>query len=169
MKLFSIAVALLLVTGCTSWNWPQLREVPGGVPAMPGEQARIYFYGDTTAWKGLHGHRLWKPSVTVDGEPIPTPNGEEVVFFADRPPGTYVIGVDNDVTERDPAAPESYAGQQVEIDARAGQAYYVKLIRHGETTYFDLTLEPRQHYLELRPVNQVLGRVEIRRFRYPTE
>lgn len=153
-----------LLSACESI--PPYRDSAESVTAVSEDMSRVYFYGDTTAWKGLRGRRLWRPTLMLNGEAIATTHGREVVFFVDRTPGTFEITVNNDIGDDDAPAPEAYPGQSVSFEARPGHNYYVKLIRHGPDSLTNLSIEPQQHYLQLKKVHQVLGEVEVGRFGY---
>ena len=155
--LFTIALG-----ACTSA--PKYRSVQSSVQAIPEGQARIFFYGDTLAWKGFPLGQQWRPTLKLNGEAIPTVNGREVVFFVDQAPGGYEISVDNDITVMDRKPPEDYDGQVISLQAKAGRNYYVRMVRHGPDQA--IALEPKVHYLELKEVHHVRGEVEIGRFRY---
>jgi hypothetical protein len=144
---------------------PRYRDVAHTVPALAPGEGRIYFYGDTLAWKGFRSDLQWHPTLLIDGQPIPTPSEREVVFYVDRAPGTYEISVDNDTRKRDRPPPETYPGQRLTVTVEPDRHHYVKLIRHGDDNV--LNLLPQQHYLELKQVHRVLGEVEILRFGYP--
>jgi hypothetical protein len=157
----TITLALALAA-CASG--PPYRDVAAHVPPPTEGKGRIFLYGDTVAWKGFRLDHLWHPAVLIDGKPVLTPSGREIVFFVDAEPGTHRISVDNDVRTHDEAPPEAYPGKEITLDVRADQRYYVKLIRHGEDNVFQLG--PQQHYLELKPVHEILGEIEIGRFAY---
>ena len=143
---------------------PRYRDVAQSVAAQPEGTGRIFIYGDSVSWKGARLGRVWRPTIQVDGEPIPTPNAREVVFFIDRAPGTYELSADNDVRGIDEAPPESYRGQTLSLEVESGRLYYVKMIRHGPDNIF--ALGPQQHYLELEAIHHVRGEVEIGRYGY---
>lgn len=156
------AALTFALAACTSG--PPYREVASSVPPLAEGKARIFLYGDTLAWKGVRLDHQWHPAILIDGHPIPTPSGREIVFFVDREPGTHRISVDNDVHEQDEAPPETYPGKEVTLDVEAGRPYYVKMIRHGEDTIF--AIGPQQHYLQLKTVFKFLGEIEVGRFVY---
>jgi hypothetical protein len=167
MRYARVALALSLamfVAACTPP--PRLRDVASDLPQASSNQARIFFYGDSVAWKGLRIEPIWRPSITVNGDAIATANGREIVFFVDRSPGTYAIAVDNKAGADDTAPPADYQGSTLSLDVEAGRRYYVKMIRHGPDDIINLSIEPQQHYLQLKSVHQVLGEVEVGRFGY---
>ena len=152
----------LALGACTSA--PKYRGVQSSVQAIPDGQARIFFYGDTLAWKGFPLGQQWRPTLKLNGEAIPTVNGREVVFFVDQAPGEVEISVDNDIALTDQKPPENYEGQAISLQAKAGRNYYVRMVRHGPDR--PVALEPQMHYLELKEVHHVRGEVEIGRSRY---
>ena len=161
----TVLVGLLLtftLTACTTA--PRYRDAQNTVQATPEGQARIFFYGDSLAWKGFPAGKQWRPTIQLNGEAVPTVNGREVVFYLDRAPGTYKISVDNDseITDRKP--PDHYPGKSISLKAKEGRAYYVRMIRHGPDNL--LALEPQLHYMELKEVHHVRGEVEIGRFHF---
>lgn len=145
-------------------NSPRYRDVVQTVSTQPDGSGRIFFYGDSAAWKGHRLSRGWRPTIRVDGEAVATPNQREVVFFVDRPPGTYELSVDNDVRPTDLAPPDSYEGQMLSLEVSEGRQYYVKMIRHGADSIFEFG--PQQHFLELKKIHPVRGEVEIGRHGY---
>jgi len=155
-----------LVNGCAELDpYPVTYGERAAKLAPPeGNMARVFFYGDTTAWNGGRLDRLWHPRILIDGTPIATPNGRGIVFFVDREPGELRISVDNDVRHPGERPPEGYEGQELVLSLEASRRYYVRLVRHGADSFFAMAPEP--HYLELKPIHEVRGAVEIARFRY---
>jgi uncharacterized protein DUF2846 len=108
-----LALALLLgLAACSGPSGVPFPEVAAGVPPVPADRGRIYFYRDYEPYESLS-----RPPLYLNGQEVGVsiPGG---VFYRDVPPGTYEIKV---------LSLGLYPNQFKTVVVRPGDSYYAKI------------------------------------------
>ena len=71
-------------------NADAYHKVVEELPTLESDMGRIFFFGSNSAFQES------KPTLSVNGEELDGPYGEDIFFFVDRPVGEYVIAVDGE-------------------------------------------------------------------------
>ncbi len=71
-------------------NADDYHNVVDELPTLESDMGRIFFFGSNNAFQES------KPTLSVNGDELDGPYGEDIFFFVDRPVGEYVIAVDGE-------------------------------------------------------------------------
>ncbi len=85
---FCVACSELAVT--LTGNPDAYHKVVGELPTLDSDMGRVFFFGTNSAFMES------KPTLSINGEELDGPYGEDIFFFVDRPVGEYVIAVDGE-------------------------------------------------------------------------
>jgi hypothetical protein len=110
IKLFTIAVAIAVLTGCASvpMEAPEADAKLKTFAAPPADQAGLYIYRDNFAGKAL------KKSVTLDGKFIGE-TANRVYFYKLVPAGLHKIGTESE-----------FSDNVLNLVAVGGKNYYIR-------------------------------------------
>lgn len=65
-------------------------KVVDKLPTLESGMGRIFFFGSNSVFLEF------RPTLSVNGEKLDGPYGDDIFFFLDRAPGEYMIAVDGD-------------------------------------------------------------------------
>ncbi len=86
----AICVACADLPGSLAERPDAYHNVVDDLPTLESDMGRIFFFGSNSASQES------KPTLSVNGEELDGPYGEDIFFFVDRPVGEYVIAVDGE-------------------------------------------------------------------------
>ena len=93
MKSFARTLAFGVICGALAVplaaNAAPYHKVVDKLPLLESGMGRIFFFGRNSAIS-------FKPTLSINGEKLDGPYGQNIFFFIDRPAGEYIIAVDGE-------------------------------------------------------------------------